>query len=256
MGHTGYEVVLLRHGQTVGYDDDLGLTELGEHQATRRGHALSGELEPGTAVVMPHARSARATATAVVLRRELLVALGEGSKVEVGPLYPEPWFDNLRYSVAGESLDTNVAMARRLRLPEGDLPDWARELDRFDTDHRAVAAAGGPIEFWFGTPTTFFEPPSLTAHRLWAGITGLAPGTVEERRVALVATHSAPMRAFLGAVLGRDPGEPENLEDIRVRVAPDGSATVAYRGEEVAFTGPPPLPPWFDATFHATHGRG
>lgn len=255
MGHAGYEVVLLRHGQTVGYDDDLGLTELGESQAARRGRALADELEPGTAVVMPHARSARATATAVVLRRELLAALGEGSKVEVGPLYPEPWFDNLRFSVDGASLDTNVAMARRLRLPAGERPDWARELDRFDTDHRAIAAAGGPIEFWVRTPTTFFEPPALTVHRLWAGITGLAPDTAEERRVVLVATHSGPMRAFLCAVLGRDPGEPENLEDIRVRVAAHGCARVAYRGEEVAFTGPPPLPPWFDATFHTTHGR-
>lgn len=255
MGHAGYEVVLLRHGQTVGYDDDLGLTELGERQASERGRALAAELEPGTTVVMPHARSARATATAVVLRRELVTALGEGSKVDVGASYPEPWFDNLRFSVDGESIDTNVAMARRLRLPAGELPDWARELDRFDTDHRAVAAAGGPIEFWVRTPTTFFEPPSLSVHRLWAGITELAPDTSDEDRVVLVATHSAPMRAFLNTVLGRDPGEPDNLEDVGVRVAPDGSATVSYRGEQVPFTGPPPFPPWFDPTFFTDHGR-
>lgn len=76
MGHAGYEVVLLRHGQTVGYDDDRGLTDLGERQASERGQALADELEPGTTVVLPHARSARATATAVVLRRELVAALG------------------------------------------------------------------------------------------------------------------------------------------------------------------------------------
>ncbi|RZT84468.1 broad specificity phosphatase PhoE [Pseudonocardia sediminis] len=255
MGHAGYEVVLLRHGQTVGYENDLGLTDLGEQQASERGKALAAELEPGTRVVLPHARSARATATAVVLRRELLAALGDASGVDVGTLYPEPWFDNLRISIEGESLDANVAMARRLRLPDGELPDWARELDRFDTDHRAIAAAGGPIEFWVSTPTTFFEPPNLTVHRLWAGITALAPDDADERRVALVATHSAPMRAFLNAVLGRDPGEPENLEDVRIRVAPDGAATVTYRGEQTAFTGPPPIPPWFDAAFLAAHGR-
>lgn len=255
MGHAGYEVVLLRHGQTVGYDDDRGLTELGERQASERGRSLAAELAPGTTVVLPHARSARATATAVALRRELVAALGDDSKVDVGALYPEPWFDNLRFSVDGESFDTNVAMARRLRLPAGERPDWARELDRFDTDYRAVAAAGGPIEFWVRTPTTFFEPPGLAVHRLWQGVAALAPDAPDECRVALVATHSAPMRAFLNAVLGRDPGEPENLEDIRVRIAPDGSATVSYRGEHVGFTGPPPLPPWFDATFHTTHGR-
>lgn len=260
MGHGGYEVVLLRHGQTVGYDDDLGLTELGERQAADRGQALAAELEPGTTVVMPHARSARATATAVVLRRELLAALGDDAvgdqaKIEVGALYPEPWFDNLRFSVDGEPLDANVAMARRLRLPDSEYPDWARELDRFDTDHRAVAAAGGPIEFWVRTPTTFFEPPNLTVHRVWAGITALAPDAPDERLVVLVATHSAPMRAFLNSVLGRDPGEPENLEEIRVRVDADGAATVAYRGERVPFTAPPPLPPWYDAGFLTTRSR-
>ena len=253
MGQPGYEVVLLRHGQTVGYDDDLGLTDLGERQARDRARAVAAELAPGTTVPVPHARSARATATAAVLHRELVAALDQG--VELGPPYPEPWFDNLRISVDGESLDANVAMARRLRLPDGELPDWARELDRFDTDHRAIAAAGGPIEFWVRTPTTFFEPPNLAVHRIWSGVTALAPTDPDERRVALVATHSAPMRAFLNAVLGRDPGEPENLEDIRVRVATDGSVTVGYRGEWVPFSGPPALPPWYDHTFAATHGR-
>jgi broad specificity phosphatase PhoE len=33
IGQAGYEVVLLRHGETVGYDGDLGLTPLGERQA-------------------------------------------------------------------------------------------------------------------------------------------------------------------------------------------------------------------------------
>src|SRR6478736_2889214 len=66
-GHAGYEVVLLRHGETLGYDGDLGLTPLGERQAHERGTALAKEIAPGTDVRMPHARTARATATAVAV---------------------------------------------------------------------------------------------------------------------------------------------------------------------------------------------
>ncbi|MDQ4116759.1 MAG: phosphoglycerate mutase family protein [Actinomycetota bacterium] len=249
MAHSGYDVVLVRHGETVGYDDDLGLTERGEQQASDRGKALAAELSPGTRVVMPHARSRRATATAVVLHREL----SEAADLDLGALYPEPYFDNLRASMDGVVEDMNVSMARRLALPAAASPDWAREFDRFDTDYRGVAAAGGPIEFWVRTPTLFLEPPALSVHRMWAGITALAPesGSLS----AVVATHSAPMRAMLNTALGHDPGEPENLEEIRVRVAPDDSAEVTYRGETVGYSGPPVLPPWFDRTFLDTFGR-
>ena len=85
-----YEVVLLRHGETLGYDGDLGLTPRGEQQARERGVALAAELKPGSAVRMPHARTARAIATATVLREALAEALG-GERVdgtELGPLYP------------------------------------------------------------------------------------------------------------------------------------------------------------------------
>ena len=249
VAHSGYDVVLVRHGETVGYDDDLGLTERGEQQATDRGKALAADLSPGTRVVAPHARTKRATATAVVLHRELSAA----TDLDLGPPYQEPYFDNLRASVDGVVDDMNVSMARRLALPAGETPDWAREFDRFDTEYGAVSAAGGPIEFWVRTPTLFLEPPALSVHRLWAGIAALAPE--DGSLTAVVATHSAPMRAMLNTVLGHDPGEPENLEVIRVQVAPDGAAEVTYRGETVGYSGPPPLPPWFDRTFLDAFGR-
>lgn len=248
-GVGGYEVVLLRHGETTGYDDDLGLSGRGERQAAERGRALAADpvLRGAGEIVLPHARSARATATAVAVRAELVAA-----GLSPGPPAPEPWFDNLRVSVDGEVLDANVATARRLRDPSVD-PDWVRELDRFRIADHAVAAAGGPIEFWVRTPTVFFEPPALAAHRLWRGIVALAPPAGTDR-VAVVATHSAPMRALLNTALGHDPGEPENLEPIRVRVGP-GGATVGYRDTLTAYAGPPALPAWFDAAFLAAFGR-
>lgn len=252
MGAPEYEVILLRHGETVGYDGDLGLTPVGEQQARDRGAALAAEIKPGTTVRMPHARTARAIATAVTVRASLAEGLVDG--VDLGPLYPEPWFDNVRYSLHGQGVDPSDAVTARLALPDGELPDWAREYDRFDTDYRAAAAAGNPIEYWLRNPTLYFEPPHMAAHRFWRGIAGLRDGEVENLLV-VVATHSAPMRAFMATTLGTDPGEPHNLEDIRVRVHDDGSTAVTFRGEATAMTVPPQLPPWIDRAWFESHGR-
>jgi broad specificity phosphatase PhoE len=252
MAPPAYEVILLRHGETVGYDGDLGLTPVGEQQARDRGTALAAEIKPGTTVRMPHARTARAIATAVTVRASLAESLADG--VDLGPLYPEPWFDNLRYSRRGEGVDPSAAVTERLALTGDDLPDWVRELDRFDTDYRAAAAAGNPIEYWLRNPTLYFEPPQLAAHRFWRGIAAVADGSAENLLV-VVATHSAPMRAFLATTLGLDPGEPHNLEDIRVRVHGDGSTGVTFRGETTAMTVPEHLPPWIDRGWFESYGR-
>lgn len=244
----GYEVVLLRHGETLGYDGDLGLTELGERQARERGTALAKEIAPGTDVRMPHAQTARATATAVALRAALVDGLsGEVDGTTVGPLYAEPHLANLRFALDGAVVDTSVAVTARLALPPDETPDWVREYDRFDSDYRQVAAQGGPIEHWLHQPTLFFEPPQLAAHRVWRAVVGFGSLAADRPLLVVGTTHSAAMRAFVATALGRDPGEPHNLEDVRVRVADDGSATVTFRDDAVAMTGPPDLPPWFAA---------
>ena len=247
-----YEVVLLRHGETVGYDGDHGLTPLGEKQAHERGAVLAAEITPHTTVRMPHARTARAIATAVTLRAALVEHLPDGP--EIGPLHPEPWFDNLRYSLHGQGVDPSAAITARLALPDGEQPDWARECDRFDTDYRSVAAAGGPIEYWLRNPTLYFEPPHVAAHRIWRGITEVGVDAPENLLV-LVATHSAPMRAFIATTVGADPGEPHNLEDVRVRVREGGAVTVAFRGHTTETTVPPHLPPWIDRAWFESYGR-
>jgi broad specificity phosphatase PhoE len=247
-----YEVVLLRHGETIGYDGDLGLTPLGEQQSRDRGAALAAEIKPGTTIRMPHARTARAIATAIRVRAALADGIADG--VDLGPLYPEPWFDNLRYALHGTGVDASDAVTARLALPAGELPDWAREFDRFDTDYRALAAAGHPIGYWLHNPTLWFEPPHVAAHRMWRGIAAVCDDTVENLLV-VAATHSAPMRAFMATTLGLDPGEPHNLEDIRVRVHADGSTAVTFRGETTAMTVPPHLPPWIDRAWFESYGR-
>lgn len=247
-----YEVVLLRHGETLGYDGDHGLTPRGEEQARARGKALAAEIAPGARVLMPHARTSRATATAVTLRAALVA---EGvDESQLGALYAEPHFDNLRFSLEGEVVDTSVAVAARLALPEGHDDDWVREYDRFDSDYRDVAAAGGPIEFWVHNPLLYFEPPQLAVLRTWLGVEALGPLLRSEgAALALVCTHSAPMRAFVATTFGEDLGEPENLEPIRVRVD-DGAARVDYRDRTIT-TRIPQLPAWIDRGWLDRYGR-
>jgi broad specificity phosphatase PhoE len=247
IGQAGYEVVLLRHGETVGYDGDLGLTPLGERQAAERGAALAKEIAPGTDVRMPHAETARATATAAALRAALVDELG-GEHVEgttVGPLYGEPDLTNLRFALHGDVVDTSVAVTTRLRLPDDELPDWAREFDRFDSDYRTIAAQGGPIEYWLRNPTLWFEPPQLAALRLWRAVATFGTLAGDRPPLVVATSHSGPMRAVVATAVGRDPGEPANLEDVRVRVAADGAATLTFRDDVVSFAELPTLPPWF-----------
>lgn len=250
-----YQVVLLRHGETVGYQGDLGLTDRGEAQARDRGAALAAEITPGTTVRLPHARTARGIATAVALRAALVAALGpeRAADVEIGPLHPEPWFDNLRYSLHGQGVDPSATVAAR-QASRGDPPDWVREFDRFDTDFGATAAAGGPIDYWMRNPTLYFEPPHVAAHRVWRGVAEVGRDR-PERLLVLASTHSAPMRAFVATALGSDPGEPHNLEDVRVQVRPDGTATITFREHRLPARIPPELPPWIDRGWFESFGR-
>ena len=105
-----YEVVLVRHGETHGYDRDGGLTDRGRQQAHERGSALAAELAPGATVRMPHARTARASETAAVVRAALVADRAAGRPLDLGPTYAEPWLDNLRVSVDGVGVEAGTAV--------------------------------------------------------------------------------------------------------------------------------------------------
>ncbi|MDD7937192.1 phosphoglycerate mutase family protein [Actinomycetospora lutea] len=235
-------VLLIRHGETHGYHDDVGLTEQGEAQARAKGKELAAALPPGARVTMPHAPTARGTATAVTLREVLLAELGPGTDVTVGELVPDARFDSLQFLYAGEARESSGVAKHRIGL-EGERPDWARAFDRFDTDFGAGSKAGGPIDRWMVATDLHFEPPQVIAYRAWAGIRAQAAGTV-----ALASSHSALLRAFASAALGHDVGEPRNLEHVDVELHGD-RATVTYRDESTEVDVPTVVPPWLDPSY-------
>ena len=92
----------------------------------------------------------------------------------------------------------------------------------------------------------YFEPPQVAAYRVWRSIIS-ASASAPGRLVVIASTHSAPMRAFVATAFGRDLGEPDHLEEVRVLVHGDHvAATIRYRDLEIEAVLPAQLPPWID----------
>ncbi|PVZ12010.1 histidine phosphatase family protein [Actinomycetospora cinnamomea] len=235
-------VLLIRHGETHGYFDDVGLTEHGEEQCRAKATELAGDLPTGARVAMVHAPTARATATARTLR-EVLAARRDD--LDLGDLRPDVRFDSLQFLHGGAARESSGVAAHRLRFSANGTPapDWVRAYDQFDTDYGAGSRLGGPIDRWMTLVGLHFEPPQVIAYRAWAGIRAQDPDMI-----TLVASHSALLRGFAAAALGHDPGEPRNLEHVDVVVDGD-HARVAFRGEHVDVEVPTELPPWLDPSY-------
>lgn len=226
------EIWLLRHGEVRSYDGDHGLSERGVAQARAAAAELAGTL--GDAPVdLRHAPSGRATGTAEhfgAALRERGVAVSE-HVADVG-------FENFRVEIDGE-----VGAHDRMRpalastgAPGSEpLPGWAAECGRFTAIHDG---GGDPIGWWLTQPTLALEPAAVVVRRFWRALGAVAAGG--SRRTA-VCTHSGPMRALAAHALGRDPGEPEHLEHILVRLAGShagATAELSYRGETVTLAVP------------------
>ena len=211
------EIRLLRHGETSGYEGDLGLSDRGREQARAAAAALAAEA-PGT-VVVRHAPSVRAAVTAEVLAQDLTAA---GAGVD-GP-HPDDGFANFAVAAGAEVREQAAVFgdfAGAAGTPPEELPGWLADLARFRTVH---VSGGDPIALWLTTPLLGFEPPAVVVRRYWRAISAAAAPPL-----TVVAAHSGPMRALAAHAFGEDLGEPDNLEAVVVRV--DGArAQVGYRG--------------------------
>lgn len=250
------DVYLIRHGETQGYSTDSGLTPQGIWQAHSMGHTLARRMNSGETIVFRHAATNRATETAEQIHRGLLDGLSQYEK-DVTIHEPEVAneFRNFQFVSPDGLKDVTAAFREYSSLLEGfertatrDRPKWVVEMDRF---WRTQQGGGDPIQHWLTIPLLHFEPPAMTVRRFWSGINRLAdefPGA----RLA-IATHSGCIRAFAVSALGYDPGEPYNMEHVRVKLLADQEdttngrdATVGYRNrvEHVKVPAIDQLPTW------------
>jgi broad specificity phosphatase PhoE len=217
------ELRLLRHGETAGYEGDLGLSERGEAQAREAAAALAAEAHGAVRVL--YAPSVRARLTAEVLADEL----GATAQAARG-------FANFTVAAGGEVREQAEVFGdyagERRSLDE--LPGWLADLARFREIH---VSGGDPIAFWLHTPLLGFEPPSVTVRRYWRAILAHAGD-----ELTVVAAHSGPMRALAAHAFHEDLGEPHNLEPIAIHLE-GGRARVAYRGRTADIAVPDPAEP-------------
>lgn len=230
------DVRLIRHGQTQGYISDSALTPLGRWQAHRKGQDLAKGMQEGSRACIVHAPTARAEETAVALAEGLRQAVARYGIPDVTIESPQPVdaFRNFQIWFNGRELDITAAFQEYANLLEGyerhgggDRPGWMVEMDRI---YRIQFAGGDPITHWLTQPTHYVEPPSYVVRRYWRGVLDEVDRLPESARL-FVCAHSGPMRAVAASAVGHDPGEPHNVEDVRIRVHGDREhATVTYRG--------------------------
>ncbi len=244
------DVYLIRHAETQGYSTDSGLTPQGAWQAHTYGHTLAKRIKSGETVVLRHAATSRATETAQQIHRGLLDGVAQYEK-DITIVDPAPMaeFRNFQFAAPDGLKDVTAAFRQYHsqleaieRTGKGDRPGWLVEMDRFWATQQGGA---DPIRHWLTIPMLYFEPPSMTVRRFWAGIQRLSaefPGA----RLA-ISTHSGCIRAFAVTAMGYDPGEPYNTEHVRVKLMDDHkTALVAYRNrvQDVRVPDIDWLPPW------------
>jgi broad specificity phosphatase PhoE len=211
------EIRLLRHGETSGYEGDLGLSARGRDQARSAAAALAEEAHGELTLL--YAPSVRARVTAEVLSEDLRAA---GAAVD-GPRAQRD-FANFTVAAGGdvrEQAEVFGEYAKAGETPLEELPGWLADLARFRSVH---VSGGDPIALWLTTPLLGFEPPSVAVRRYWRGIRAHA-----DERLTVVAAHSGPMRALVAHAFARDLGEPDNLEAVAIHVEGD-RARVDFRG--------------------------
>ena len=165
------ELRLLRHGETAGYEGDLGLSDRGAEQAREAAAALAAEAHGAVRVL--HAPSVRARLTAEVLAEQL------GTTAE-----PDAGFANFAVAAGGEVREQAEVFGEYAgeRRPLEELPGWLADLARFRHVH---VSGGDPIALWLTTPLLGFEPPAVAVRRYWRAIAAVADETL-----TVVAAHS------------------------------------------------------------------
>jgi broad specificity phosphatase PhoE len=246
------DVRLIRHGQVQGYVTDGGLTPTGRWQAHRKGQDLAKGLTEGQTVRLLYGRTARARETAFGVREGLLQAMGRYGigEVIVEEPRPGPAFDNFQAWFDGKEMDITAAFQEYARIHDvyqrtgsGDRPGWMIEFERF---WRIQFAGGDPITHWLAMPLQYVEPPALVVRRWWKGIIEAVKEGPDDLRL-FVCAHSGPIRAVATHAVGHDPGEPNNIEDVRIRLFADlEHAVLTYRGRGVEIEVPTTVTPsWF-----------
>ena len=186
----------------------------GRRVAFEAGWRLADHVAEGTTATILHAPTARTRETAETLVRGLETSLRVQNKNAVRlSSRSEQAIRNFHFILDGKAYPPTDQMHPSLPASAGNNPFltafWQAKQD--------------PIAYWLACPSENAESPSAVAERL--GVFFISLLRASPAGAYILVTHSGPMRAFLRAVLGADPGEPDFCEWFRV-----DSGGVYYRG--------------------------
>ncbi len=230
---------VVRHAHIPSHEHDVALTEEGVRAAEEAGREFAGRVVADE-VVFLHGPARRARETAEAMYRGLVRALAEtGGTAHIFPPAPQAKLCNVRMWVDGYLQEAMRLLhdAVRAAYQETPSPEHAARL----AYHDAFWSAPDAIAYWLAHPSPYAEPPEAVASRLAEVIRAqlsIRPAPPAERRHVVCISHSGPMRAFLRAVLGEDPGEPDFCEHFAVWRDPDRTVWLAFRGQLHEISGP------------------
>jgi broad specificity phosphatase PhoE len=219
------DLLLVRHGETVAYTSDAGLTEQGVEQSRSWGRELAAGAAADRQVTLLTGPARRARETA----EHVHWGLTEGTRAVAEPRTLAE-LHNFRIRTPSGLLEITEAYptyeAAAAAVDGGPRPLWLREFDVF---WERQVSGDDPITLWMRVPLLTFEPPPAVVRRLLDAIVQLVPAAGPTLYVCC--THSGPMRALAAWALGRDLGEPRHTEVVRARVRRDLSVGwITYRG--------------------------
>ena len=230
-GDETVEILLVRHGHTADYTEDSGLTEHGVEQSRTWGLQFAAGVPGDQEVTLLTGPARRARETAEHVHAGLI----EGSCTVALPRTVDG-LHNFRVRTPSGLQEITAAFpgyrAAAAQVDGGPRPLWMREIDVFWEEQ---VRGDDPITLWMRVPLLTFEPPTAVVRRLLAAMDELVQAA-SGRTLYVCCTHSGPMRALAAWALGRDLGEPQNTEVVRVRVRRDRSlGWITYRGATQAF---------------------
>lgn len=263
-------VHFVRHGRVASHRGDVPVTPEGLEEARRFGRRLAERVGAEEVVAFLYAPTLRTRQTAQAIRAGLadVLAVYSPGRDDTGL-----WLGDAGFGPDGSGHEPrdNRGERGRMRIVLGELAEsWVLRnpdlyvggvrVEMVSTPEALAEQTQGVglgveslvehpffrrfwdaherVGYWMTHPDPPGEDAATVARRLrWFAASLRDLPTRPVRRFVCV-THSGPMRAFLCSyLLGRDPGEPEFLEEITVTVARDGVLTVAFRDRSVRTAG-------------------
>lgn len=216
----------LRHGHIASHRGDIPLTNEGISQARERGQVLAAKVAPGEKIHFMHAPTLRTRQTAEEVRASMDGSLEVEAKLL--PVRGEWAIRNPDLYVAGQ----RVEMVSSLEALEEQLssPRVSSEVLERHPFFREFWASSDRIGYWIHLAGPPGEDAAAVARRQMAFATSLADTVGESSERYVLSTHSPVLRAILRHYFGKEPGEPEYLESVDLRLPSTGPPELSFRG--------------------------